>query len=122
MLVRILTVSVCGLIVFAGCNRSVESKLVGTWRVQSRDDAGQIHYLKDHTFTSREWAVTYSHQPPVLFDRGQWHVRGNKLIMDFRGDSHPLDAKHAEFSLAMFDDAHFAIRQSDAATTLERIK
>ena len=123
MLIRILPVAVCGLTVFAGCNRSVESKLVGTWRVAGRDDAGQVDYRKDHTFTSRKWAVTYTHQPPVLFDTGVWHVRSNKLIMDFRGDNHPSEAKHAEFSLAMFDDDHFAIRQpSGIVTTLERQK
>jgi hypothetical protein len=123
MLIRILPVAVFGLTVFVGCNRSVESKLVGTWRVTGRDDAGQVDYRKDHAVTSREWAVTYAHQPPVLFDTGVWHMRGNKLIMDFRTDNHPSEAKHAEFSLAMFDDDHFAIRRlSGIVITLERQK
>src|SRR5438094_3586421 len=123
MLVRILPFAVCGLAALAGCKPSVQSKLVGTWKVTGRDDAGQIDYRKDHTFTSREWAVTYTHQPAVLFDTGEWHVRDNKLVMDFHGDSHPPDTRHAEFSLAMFDDDHFAIRQlSGVVTTLERQK
>jgi hypothetical protein len=123
MLVRILPVAICWLAVFAGCKQSVESKLAGTWKVAGRDDAGQIDYRKDHTFTSREWAVTYTHQPPVLFDTGEWHVRQNKLIMDFHGDTHPANARHVEFSLAMFDDDHCAIRQSSGVvTTLERQK
>ena len=123
MLVRILSVAVCGLTVFTGCKQSVESKLVGAWKVAGRDDAGQIDYRKDHTFTSREWAMLYTPQPPVLFDTGEWHVRDNKLIMDFHGDTHPPDVRHAEFWFAMFDDDHFAIRASSGAvTTLERQK
>jgi hypothetical protein len=86
------------------------------------DDAGQIDYGKDHTFTWREWPVTNTNQPPVLFDTGEWQVRGTKLIMDFKGGSRP--AKHSEFSLARFDDDHFVIRTSNAAAaiTLERMK
>lgn len=123
MLVRILPLALCGLAVLAGCKQSVESKLVGTWKVAGRDDAGQIDYRKDHTFTSREWAVTYTHQPPVLFGTGEWHVRDNTLIMDFHGDTHRPNARHVKFSLAIFDDDHFAIRRSrGAVTTLERQK
>ena len=123
MLERILPVAVCGLAVFTGCEQSVESKLVGTWKVVGRDDAGQIDYRKDHTFTSREWAVTYTHQPPIVFDNGQCQVHANKLILDFHGETHPRDAKHAEFSLKMFDDDHFALRQSSGVVTmLERQK
>jgi hypothetical protein len=50
-------------------------------------------------------------------------VRDNKLIMDFHGDTHAPNSRHVEFSLAMFDDDHFAIcRSSGAVTTLERQK
>ena len=87
------------------------------------DDAGEIDYRKDHTFTWREWPVTSTNQPAVS-GTGEWQVRGNQLIMDFKGTDRPPDAKHAEFSLATFDDDHFIIRKSNtaAATTLERIK
>ena len=123
MPIRIIPIAACGLAMFVGCERSADSKLVGSWRVTGRDDAGQINYRKDHTFTSREWAVTYTHQPPVVFDTGKWQLRENKLVMDFNGGSHPRDATHMEFSLAVFDDDHLVIRQrSGVLTMLERQK
>ena len=121
---RILAVSICSVAVLAGCKQSIESSLVGAWRMRSVDDAGQIDYGKDHTFTWREWPVTNTDQPALLFDTGEWRLHGNKLIMDFKGAGRPPDAKHAEFSLARFDDDHFVIRKSNtaAAITLERMK
>ena len=124
MVVHILAISICSVTVLAGCKQSIESRLVGAWRMRTVDDAGQIDYRKDHTFTWREWPVTNTNQSALLFDTGEWQVRGNKLIMDFKGASRPQDEKHAEFSLARFDDNHFVIRKSNAAaaTTLERIR
>jgi hypothetical protein len=59
----------------------------------------------------------------VLPDHGEWHVRADKLVLDFRGDTHSPDARHVEFTLAMPDNDHFTIRQANALeTTLERVK
>jgi hypothetical protein len=68
MLVRVLVISVCGVAFLAACKPSLESKLVGTWRAKTAEDTGELRLGQDHTFTSREWAVTYSHRPPVLSD------------------------------------------------------
>lgn len=123
MLMRVFVICACGTALLCACKPSVQSKLEGTWRAKSPDDAGQIQFRSDHTFTSSEWAVTYSHQPPVLSDQGEWHVRADKLVLDFRGDTHPPDARHVEFTLAMPDNDHFTIRQANALeTTLERLK
>ena len=101
----------------------MQSKLVGSWQAKTLNDAGEIQFRSDHTFTSREVAVTYSHQPPVLSDAGEWHVRSSMLVLDFRGDTHPPEARHVEFSLVMRDDDHFAMRQANGLeTTLERLK
>ena len=111
MLMRVFVICACVTALLCACKPSMQSKLEGTWRAKSPDDAGQIQFRSDHTFTSSEWAVTYSHQPPVLSDQ------------DFRGDTRPADARHVEFTLAMPDNDHFTIRQANALeTTLERLK
>jgi hypothetical protein len=123
MLVRVLVICACGIGLFAACKPATESKLVGSWRAKTADDVGDIQFRSDHTFTSHEWAVTYSHQPPVLSNAGEWHVSKDKLVLDFAGDTHPPDARHVEFSLAMRDQDCFTIRQANGLeTTLERLK
>ena len=72
---------------FAACEHSADSKLVGSWQWKGCDDAGDVAYRADHSFTSRDWAVTYSHQPPIVADTGEWHIKGNRLIMDLKGDT-----------------------------------
>jgi hypothetical protein len=123
MLKRIFVICVCGAVLLYACKPAMESKLVGSWRAKTADDAGDIQFRSDHTFTSREWPVTYSHQPPVLSDAGEWHVSKDKLVLDFAGDTHPPDARHVEFSLVMRDQNYFTIRQANGLeTTLERLK
>jgi|ERR1043166_8334034 hypothetical protein len=122
MIVRAV-ICACSVALLAACKPARESKLVGSWRAKTSDDAGSIQFRRDHTFTSREWAVTYSHQPPVLSDAGKWRLSGGKLVLDFAGETHPPDARHIEFSLAMRDQDHFTIRQANGLeTTLERVK
>jgi hypothetical protein len=43
--------------------------------------AGEVRFASDHTFTEREWDASNS-----LADSGDWHVRGDKLVLDFHGD------------------------------------
>lgn len=119
----ILLFSLSTVLVLAGCKRSIDSKLVGSWRWKSCDDAGDVDYRKDHTFTSREWAVTYTHQPAMLFDTGEWHIHGDKLVMDFKGDSHPPNVRHAEFPIMMFDENTLLMRSADKTiNTFERVQ
>jgi hypothetical protein len=119
MLVRILAVP--ALAVLAGCGHSYDSKLVGSWQWRGCDDAGDVTYSADHTFTTKEWPVTYTHQPPILYDTGQWHLRGGRLIVDFKGDTHA--AKHSEFPLAFFDRDTFVIRTAEGKVhSFERVK
>ena len=113
MLMRVLVICLCGVAFFSACKPSTHSKLVGSWQAKTLNDAGEIQVRSDHTFTSREVAITYSHQPPVLSDAGEWHVHSSTLVLDFRGDTHPPEARHVEFSLVMRDDDHFAMRQAN---------
>ena len=103
------------------CKRSAESTLVGTWRGTSAESAGKIQFDANHTFTGSERSLTATHQPPVIPDEGEWHVRGGKLVLDFRGDAH--DPKRSELVFTVRDDDHIVLRQpSGLETTLERLK
>jgi hypothetical protein len=103
------------------CKRSAESTLVGTWRGTSTESAGKIQFDANHTFTGGERSLTATHQPPVIRDEGEWHVRGGKLVLDFRGDAH--DPKRSELVFTVSDDDHIVLRQpSGLETTLERLK
>src|SRR6266481_8056933 len=94
MLSRILAFSFCCALALVAWKRSAESTLVGMWRVTTEESAGKIRFDANHTFTGGEWSLTATHQPPVIPDDGEWHVRGSKLVLDFRGYAH--DPKRSE--------------------------
>ena len=87
-------------------------------RGKTGDDAGDIQFRSDHTFTLRELPVTYSHQYA-----GEWQARRSMLVLNFTGDTHPPNATHVEFALTMRDQDHFTVRNANGLeTTLERLK
>ena len=121
MLKRITAFSLCCAALFVACKRSPESKLVGTWRTANAENAGEIRFEANHTFTGGEWSLTETHQPPMIPDNGEWHVTGSKLVLNFRGEFH--DPKQSELVLTMRDDDHIVLGQpSGLETTLERLK
>ena len=118
---RVLAFAACCAVVLVACKRSPESKLVGTWRLESAENAGKIHFDANHTFTGGEWSLTETHQPPVIPDEGEWHITGSKLVLNFRGEFHR--PKQSELALTVRDDDHVVLRQSTGSeTTLERLK
>src|SRR5260370_6849371 len=121
MLLRILASSICCALALVACKRSAESTLVGTWRGTTAESAGKIRFDANHTFTGGEWSVTATHQPPVIPDDGEWHVRGSKLMLDFRGDAH--DPKRSQLMFTVRDEDHIVLRHPHALeTTLHRLK
>ena len=120
MLARV--VAIPAFAILAGCGQSVESKLIGSWQWNTCDDAGDVAYRSDHTFASREWAVTYSHQSPILIDGGEWHVRSGKLVMDFKGDTRPAEGKHVELPFTFFEDTLLLRTTGGTVNTFERLK
>ena len=115
-MLRILIVSVGAIAVFAACERSHDSKLIGSWRGRGEQMVGEIRFAADHTFTSREWDVTNS-----VPGTGDWHVSGDRLLLNFREDSH--QPKHRELALTFRDDDHIALHQaSGSESTLQRLK
>src|SRR5260370_40032121 len=66
---------VCGGVALVAWKRSAESTLVGMWRVTTEESAGKIRFDANHTFTGGEWSLTATHQPPVIPDDGEWHVK-----------------------------------------------
>src|ERR1051326_1579581 len=85
MLVRILPFTTFAISLLAACNRSDDSSLVGSWRGRAIDTdgllemAGEVQFASDHTFKEREWDATNR-----LSGSGEWHVRGGKLVLNFR--------------------------------------
>jgi hypothetical protein len=123
MLERALAIVICGVMLFAGCKRSVDLKLIGRWQAHTADDAGEITFHEDHSFLSWERAVTYSQQPPVLWGGGEWHVTPKSLVLSFHADSHRPAVPRVEFALDVHDRDHITLRQaSGLETTLERLK
>ena len=121
MLSRILAFFVCGGVWLVACERSADSKLVGTWRGASAENAAKIRFDADHTFTGGEWSLTETHQPPIIPDNGAWHLTDSKLVLNFRGEAH--HPKQSELVLTVRDDDHIVLRQSSGLeTTLERLK
>src|SRR4051812_13194517 len=121
MLSRILVFSVCCTVSLVACKRSAESKIVGAWRAGSAESAGKIRFDADHTFTGGEWSLTQTHQPAVIPDDGEWHIRGSKLVLKFRGEAH--NPNQWELALVVRDDDHIVLRQaSGLEITLERLK
>ena len=123
MLRRVLPAAICALLLSTSCKRSIDSALVGYWRcgVMNADGlleiAGEARFASNHTFTEHEWDTTNSRS-----NVGNWHVRGDKLVLDVRGEADLQNAKHLEFSLAMHDQDHFTLRQTDGAESkFERI-
>src|SRR5207249_6998539 len=108
---------------FVSCRPPTDSKLVGSWQWKSCDDAGDVAYHADHTFSSREWAVTYSHQPPVIADAGEWRIHGDRIVMDFKGDTRPEGARHVELPFTFFGRDTLLVRATDGTVnTFERLK
>ena len=121
MLSRILAFFICCAVSLVACKQSPESKLVGTWRAASAENAAKIRFDANHTFTGGEWSLTESHQPPVIPDEGEWHVTGSKLVLNFRGEAH--HPKQSELVLIVRDDDHIVLHQSSGLEVmLERLK
>ena len=120
--------AICSVVLSAGCQRSIESKLVGAWRWKGCNDegevdAGDVAYSADHTFSSRDWAVNYSQQPPILMDHGEWHIRRHVLIMDFKGATRPTEIRHTELPFTFFGDDTLVVRATGGkVNTFERVK
>src|SRR4029077_14503657 len=93
------------------------------WHVarNERRECWEVPVRRESHFTGGEWSLTATHQPPVIPDEGEWHVRGDKLVLHFRGDAH--DSKRSELVFTVRDDDHIVLRQpSGLETTLERLK
>jgi hypothetical protein len=118
MLARSLLIAICTLVVFPACNRSKESNLVGSWQSHGDEMAGEIRFASDHTFTSREWDATN-----LLSDAGDWRVSGDKLVINFHGDTRAPDKRTVEFSVTMRDQDHLTLRRANGIeTVLKRLK
>jgi hypothetical protein len=62
--------------------------------------------------------VTYSHEPPVIVDGGNWRLDNNQLVLDFKGNSRPADAKHVALAFVMFDENTLIVRGSNGVVNI----
>jgi hypothetical protein len=97
----------------SSCRRSLDKQVIGTWNWKGCDDAGLVVYQRDHKFVTNDWAVTYSQQPPIIVDGGDWKVSDNYLAMKFKGDSRPEDARDVRVRFVIFDSDTMVIRRED---------
>ena len=118
MLLRVLPIAICTLTALSACKHSIDSKLVGSWRGRTDEMAGQISLSADHTFASHEWDATNS-----LTDAGDWHVSGDKLVLNFRGITRKPEERHVEVPFTLFGDDTLVVRPtSGKVNTFERQK
>jgi hypothetical protein len=119
MLSRVLTFSVGCVVLLVACKPSSESKLVGKWQTASAEGAGKVRFDADHTFMGAELSLERVFDLPII-DKGEWHVRGSKLVLNFEGAHNP---KRSELVLTVRDDDHIVLRQpSGLEIKLERLK
>lgn len=103
------------------CRQSADSKLVGHWIWETCDDAGDVSYESDHTFASRQRAISHTQQPPVIVDGGNWHVERGLLIVEFRGDSRMPNARRVTFEFMLFGADTLVVRRANGEVhTLRR--
>jgi hypothetical protein len=80
--------------------------------------AGQIWLSADHTFASHDWDATNS-----LTDAGDWHVSGDRLVLDFRSTTRKPEERHVEVPFMLFGDDTLVVRATDGkVNTFERQK
>ena len=74
---RVLAGSLITVLLLAGCRRSPERMLVGTWKVQGGDTAGMWIYRADHTVEFKG----HDELGPVSAS-GTWRVEGHQLTFN----------------------------------------
>jgi hypothetical protein len=76
MLFPRLLLSLIAVLCLTGCQRSTETKLIGTWDIHVKDATDRVTYKPDHIcFTSMAGVTTLA---------GQWRVKGNQLIATYK--------------------------------------
>ena len=118
MLLRLLLTAICVLSVLAGCAHSADQKLVGVWRGRNNEMAGRIFFSADHTFASHKWDATNS-----LAEAGDWHVSGDKIVLNLRGRPRKPEQRHVEVRFTLYGHDTLVVRRSDGrVNTFEREK
>jgi len=116
----LLAIVISGLLLVS-CDRSLDSKFAGAWKIKNCSSVGQIDFQSDHKFVSHESSFTESGGPPVTFETGQWRAAGRKLVIDVQGMTYSQKA-HFEFEIATFDNDTFVLRSANGILVLERAK
>jgi hypothetical protein len=80
MLIRIITPALLAVAMFGGCDRSAESKLVGTWNIPVIDAVTRVTYKSDHT--CEIWSDGMG---GIITDTADWHVEGDQIITRYKG-------------------------------------
>jgi hypothetical protein len=120
MLFRILIAS--ALVALVACARAKQTALIGDWKWQGVDEAGEIHLAPDHSFrlVTHGWTT-----PPVLDENGRWRVANDQLVLDFNSPYRPKpDEKHIVLAILDMGPDRVSMRSSNRKKTftLERFR
>ena len=80
MLVRFLVTAAIALAFFSACQRSTESKLIGTWNVPVIDASTRITYKADHTCDV--WSDGLG---GASTETAEWRLEGDRIITRYKG-------------------------------------
>src|SRR5262249_47357852 len=118
LLPRVLTGSLIALLLLAGCRRSPERMLVGTWKVQGGDNAGVWTYRADHTLEFKG----HDELGPVSAD-GTWRVEGSQLTFNLAASPRHTGVADTTITILSLNATQLQLQTSaETAVTLNRTK
>ena len=118
MLAKILAGSLTAVVLLAGCKRSPEQMLVGTWKVEGSDTAGVWAYRADHTleFNGYDGLGRVS-------ATGTWRVQGNHLTFNLGDSDRHAGVPDTTDTIVSLTSTQLQLRTvEETVVTLSRIK
>ena len=118
MLPRILIGSLLALALLAGCKRSPERMLPGTWKIQGPETAGVWTYRADHTLEFNG----YDELGPVSAN-GAWRVQGNTLTFSLEASARHAGVPDTPNTIVSLTAAQLQLRTvGETVVTFDRVK
>ena len=118
MLPRVLLISLMTLALLAGCKRSPERMLPGTWKIQGPETAGVWTYRPDHTLEFKG----YDELGPVSAN-GAWRVQGSKLTFSLEASTRHAGVPETTNTIVRLTATQLQLRTvGETVVTFDRLK
>ena len=118
MLARLLTGGLIVVLLLAGCRRSPEPMLVGTWKVQGGETAGVWIYRPDHTLEFKG----HDELGPVSAS-GTWRVEGRQLTFNLGASERHTGVADTTITILSLNATQLQLQTSEeTVVTLNRTK